>query len=59
MSNKQIVMIFKPDGTAEIRGVEGEPVEKQLKWLLDSLGQVEKRGHKHAQSAEEGIKVHN
>ena len=50
-------MKFNPDGTVEVRDMQGEPVEKKLKWLLDNLGEVSRRGHKHAASREEGLKI--
>jgi len=48
---------FKPDGTAEIQDEPGMNAEKNLKWLLDNLGEVERRGHKHAAGREEGVKI--
>lgn len=53
----EITMKFNPDGTVEVRDMQGEPVEKKLKWLLDNLGEVSRRGHKHAASREEGLKI--
>lgn len=50
-------MTFRPDGSVEVQDEPGQNAEKNLKWLLDSLGKVERRGHKHGAKAEEGAKV--
>ena len=52
-----ITMKFNPDGTVEIQDEPGMNAEKNLKWLLDKLGDVTRRGHKHAASREEGVKI--
>lgn len=53
----EITMKFNPDGTCEIQDEPGMKAEENLKWLLKNLGDVSRRGHKHAASREEGIKV--
>lgn len=53
----KVVMSFKPDGSVEIQDEPGQNAERNLKWLLQDLGEVERRGHKHGASREEGIKL--
>ena len=59
---ERITILFKPDGTAEIRaqGDKGKEmnVERDLQWLWKGLGPVERRGHKPHAHAEEGVQVH-
>lgn len=54
---KKAVLTFKPDGTVEVQDEPGQNAEKNLGWLLGKLGNIERRGHKHAASGEEGITV--
>lgn len=53
----KITLIFRPNGTMEVQDEPGENAERNLKWLLDNLGQVEKRGHKHGANTRETTKV--
>lgn len=52
----EVTITFKPDGTAEIQGLEGKDVEKAFPWLF-KLGKITKRGHKHVHKDVEGLKV--
>ena len=52
-----IELTFNPDGTLAVQDEPGQNAEKNLKWLLDGLGKIEKRGHKHAHTHEEGVEI--
>ncbi len=52
----EATLTFKQDGTCEIQGAEGKPVERDLAWLFKGLGKVERRGHKHTHGRNEGLK---
>lgn len=53
----EITLSFKPDGSVEIQDEPGMNAEKNLSWLLKNLGDVSKRGHKHASTREEGVQI--
>ena len=53
----EVMMKFNPDGTVEVQDQPGQNAEKNLKWLLEGLGDIKKRGHKHAAGREEGVKI--
>ena len=53
----EITLSFKPDGSVEIQDEPGMNAEKNLKWLLTNLGEVSRRGHKHAHTREEGVQI--
>lgn len=50
------ILNFKPDGSVEVQN-EGGSAEKELKWLIANIGDVERRGHKHGASREEGLQL--
>ena len=53
----EVTMKFNLDGTVEVQDQPGQVAEKNLKWLLENLGDIERRGHKHAAGREEGVKI--
>lgn len=55
----RVELNFKTDGTVEIQDEPGQNAEKNLKWLLENLGDVERRGHKHGAKREERVKIQN
>lgn len=57
MPEPLMTMKFKKDGTVEISDEPGENAEKRLKQLGINLGDIEFRGHKHAHTREEGVKI--
>lgn len=57
MGQDLMTMKFKTDGTVEISDEPGENAEKRLQQLGIKLGDITKRGHKHAHSHEEGVKI--
>lgn len=55
MADKLTILVH-PDGSMELRGEEGQALEKNYGWLLKDAS-VEKRGHKHEQSHNEQVKA--
>ena len=53
----EITLSFNPDGSVEIQDEPGTNAEKNLAWLLKGLGDVSKRGHKHAHTRDEGVQI--
>lgn len=52
----KLSIIVKPDGSMELRGEEGQALEKNYGWLLKDA-KVEKRGHRHGQGHVEQVKA--
>ena len=52
----KLLIVVKPDGSMELRGEEGDAVERKYPWLLKDA-QVEKRGHKPGEHHGEQVKI--
>lgn len=52
----KLMIVVKPDGSMELRGEEGQALEKNYGWLLKDAS-VEKRGHRHGEKHVEQLKV--
>lgn len=57
---KTVVLKISLDGSIDVQGIQegsAESVEKEFRWLLSSLGEIEARGHKHVATEEVGVKL--
>jgi hypothetical protein len=57
--SEKIVLTFKTTGEVQIQDEPGQNAEKRLKFLLNGLGNIERRGHKHGAKEEAGVKIGN
>ncbi len=52
-----ITLLFLKDGSVTIQDEPGQNAEKRLKFLLDGLGTVERKGHLIGHKHEAGVQI--